>query len=128
MISIRKLAALDMAFLGPALIITEFAVGVICPLALGSFIAVRSRSWQQSLIACYFAALGINYVPLLVYALIIRRRSRAHREIETELHAGKRETMRRYRRGSLLPLIPFAVPLVAVAQTQRARAGLSRTT
>jgi hypothetical protein len=45
MIEVRRLAALDMAFLGPVLVVAEFAIVVIGPLALGSFIVVRGHTW-----------------------------------------------------------------------------------
>lgn len=119
MIVIRKLAALDIAFLGPVLIITEFLVGVIGPLLLGGWIALRGHSWSQYLTAFYFVALGVNYVPLLVYALLIRNKETARGELVEELSEDQRIVMRRYRRGSLLLLIPFVVPVLAFAQRDR---------
>jgi hypothetical protein len=124
MIIIRKLAALDLALLGPIVIISEFVVGVIGPPLLGAFIAVRGHSWGQYVMAFYFAMLGINYVPLLGYALHVRNRETAHAEIAEELTEDRRGLMRRYRRGSLLLLIPFVVPALALLQARGKSADL----
>src|SRR5262249_12381920 len=113
-------AALDLAFLGPVLIITEFTLGVIGPLTLGAFVAFRGRSWEQDLVAFYFVALGVDYVPLLVHAILLRNRVTARAVIAEEISADRRRTMQRYRRGSLLLLVPFVVPVLAVAQALRA--------
>ena len=118
MLNVRRLAAIDVAFLGPAIIIAEFAVGVIGPLALGIFIASRSHSVNQAMLAAYFVALGINYFPLLLHALSLRDHSRARLEIESELGSDPRAAMRRYRRGSLLLLLPLVIPFLAVMQAR----------
>jgi hypothetical protein len=41
--NVRKLAALDIVFHGPRLILVEFAIGVLLPLAIGSSIAAAAR-------------------------------------------------------------------------------------
>ena len=124
MIVIRKLAALDLALLGPIVIIGEFAAGVVGPLALAAFIAMRAHSWGQYLMAAYFVALGINYLPLLGYAVQFRNRERAHAEIAEELSADRRRLMQRYRRGSLLLLVPLLVPALALMQARAREAEL----
>ena len=45
-IEIRKLAAVDMAWLGRRLILTEYALGVILPLALGALSSVPASPSQ----------------------------------------------------------------------------------
>jgi hypothetical protein len=119
MIEIRKLAAIDMAFLGPRLIIAEFALGLFGTVALGLFTLSRAHSAQQVILAAYFIALGINYAPLLVYALAIARTGSARAEVADEVSADRRRAMRKYRRGSLLLLLPFVVPVLAIAQEHR---------
>ncbi|HEY0779823.1 MAG TPA: hypothetical protein VGD56_17790 [Gemmatirosa sp.] len=121
MLDVRKLAAIDIALLGPRLILAEFGTGVVGALALGSFAAVRSQSTPGRLLAAYLVTLGVNYVPLLVYALALRAPGRAHAVIGAELAADRRGAMRRYRRGSLLLLMPLVVPLLAVVQDRRRR-------
>ena len=49
-INVRKLAALDIAFLGPKLILAEFGVGVFLSAAIGLVTLKRSHSaWQMLL-------------------------------------------------------------------------------
>ena len=116
MLNVRKLAAIDIAILGLLPVIAEFALGVIGSLAMGIFVALRSRGIRGMVLAAYLVALGINYVPLLFHALSLRDRSRARREMDDELGADPRIAMRRYRRGSLLLLLPFVVPVLALVQ------------
>lgn len=122
MLDVRKLAAIDIALLGPRLVIAEFGTGVLGAVALGTFAAVRSRSTPGQLLAAYLVALGLNYVPLLLHALALRSRARALAVIGAELAADRRGAMRRYRRGSLLLLLPLVVPLLATVQFRRRHA------
>ena len=123
-IDIRTLAALDIAFLGPRLILIEFAAGVLLPIALGALTLARAGSLNGTLFGVYLMTLGINYVPLLLYAIsIVRAGSEA--EIADELHdPSARSTMfRRYRRQSLLLLVPLMVPMASAIQEWRRRRG-----
>jgi len=121
MFSVRKLAAIDIAFLGPTFVILEFALGVVGALALGLFAAFRARSASGALIAAYLLSISINYVPLLLHAVSLRERRRAREEMADELTPDPRRTMRKYRRGSLLLLIPLVMPILALAQARRPR-------
>ena len=123
---VRKLAAIDIAFLGARFIIAEFAVGVLGPLALGVFIALRSHSVSGLLMGAYFLTLGVNYVPLLLYAVAISRAGSAAREIGDELAVDRRRARRKYRRGSMLLLIPLVVPVLAVIQERQRRRAAHR--
>jgi hypothetical protein len=69
----RKLAAIDIAFLGSKFIIAEFASGVLLCAALGAFTILRAGSLGQRALGLYLICLGINYVPMLVYAIAITR-------------------------------------------------------
>ena len=119
MIEIRKLAAIDLTFLGSKIAIPEFLLGVIGPVALGVFIGVRGHTPAEWLLALYFLLLGLNYVPLLIHAVSLSRSGTAMQEIADEIGAGKREAMRKYRRGSLLLLLPLVVPWLAFSQRRR---------
>lgn len=107
MIEPRKLAAIDLLFLGPKLIVAEFAVGALGSGALGVFTLLRSRSFGGILFGAYLIALGINYIPLLVFATLIATRRAAAEELATEL-GDKSAAMRKYRRQSLWLLVPFS--------------------
>ena len=115
MIDFRKLAALDIAFLGSRLILAEFSIGVFGSLALGSFTLLRSHSVGGIALGCYLLFIGINYVPLLLYAITIVRIDSARDEIADEQtdHQGM---FRKYRRQSLLLLVPLAVPILVLAR------------
>jgi hypothetical protein len=117
-IKIRTLAAVDIAFLGPKLILSEFALGVIGPASLGILTLLRSHSLGGLLFGSYLISLGINYVPLLVYAIRIARNHTAHAEIAIESSDRKR-MFRRYRWQSSLLLLPLVVPMAAIAQEWR---------
>jgi len=115
----RKLVAVDVVFLSPKVIITEFMVGVFLSAALGIFVLVRAqRSLAQICLGVYFISLTINYVPMLIYAIVITRANSARRELGSELH-NKHLAMAKYRRQSLWLLVPLAVPLAAFSQSQK---------
>jgi hypothetical protein len=115
MINVRKLVAWDIAILGYRFILAEFTAGVVLPVLLGLFILLRSHAFWQVALALYFASLGINYVPLWLYALAIGRRRSASAEVEGEL-ADRTKSGLRYTAQSLLLLVPLLIPVVAVVQ------------
>ena len=120
MIDIRMLAALDIAFLGPRVILIEFTAGVLLPIALGSLTLARAGSLSGTLFGVYLITLGINYVPLMIYAVSIVRAGSASAEIADESHHRAR-MFRRYRRQSLLLLVPLVVPFASAIQEWRRR-------
>jgi membrane protease YdiL (CAAX protease family) len=109
----RKLAAIDIALLGSKFIIAEFAGGVLLSLALGAFILLRGGSFWQSALGLYFVSLGVNYVPMLIYALAITRNKSARAELGDELN-DRTGAMSKCRRQSILLLVPLLVPIVAL--------------
>jgi hypothetical protein len=115
----RKLAAIDLIFLGPKVVITEFSAGVFLSAVLGIFVLVRGHhSLAQIVLGLYLISLGINYVPMLHYAIRIRRAEGARAELGNELD-DKRVAMAKYRRQSLWLLVPMIVPLLALAQSRK---------
>lgn len=119
-INIRKLAALDMAFHGSRLIVTEFALGVVGPLALGVLSLARERGRWQGVLGMYLIFLGIDYIPLLIYSVAILRKRSTREEVADELeHRDKIAS--RYFPQTLLLLIPLVVPFLALSQEQRRR-------
>jgi len=81
----RKLVAIDIVFLGSIFIIAEFASGVVLCVALGIFVLVRGNSFWQLALGLYIISLGINYVPMLIYALVITKYKSACTELGDEL-------------------------------------------
>jgi hypothetical protein len=69
--------------------------------------------------------LGINYAPLFLYAVRLQSHGSAHAEIADEAD-DKKKLFRKYRRQSLWVLVPFLVPVVALAQERRRAAVLLR--
>jgi uncharacterized membrane protein len=113
--NVRKLAALDIVFHGPKLILVEFAIGVLLPLAIGILFLSRGHSRLVFIFGLYMLALGMNYLPLLLHAISIARSGDAAAEVSHELSKG-RQSARKYQVQSLLLLIPFAVPVLALIQ------------
>jgi len=130
MLDIRKLAAIDLEFLGPKVIVTEFGLGVASSLALG-ILTLRAgihrfHSARMIVLGFYLLSLGINYIPLLLHAIDMSRHGTAGQEIADELE-DKRAAFRKYRRQSLLLLLPLVVAVAAIVQEAgRRRAALVR--
>ena len=55
---------------------------------------------------------------MLVYAIVISRKQSARAEMGDELK-DKRRAMAKYRRQSILLLVPLLVPILAIAQQRR---------
>ena len=85
------------------------------------FVAVRGHTLFQAALAAYLISLAINYVPLMLYAFAIARAGSAPAEIGDEIGDDRRRAMRKYRRGSLLLLLPLVVPVLAIAQERSRR-------
>lgn len=118
LIKLRKLAAIDITFLGYGLIFAEYAGGVFLSLGLGLFVLFRSHSYWQVLLGIYFIGLGTNYVPMLVYAATIGGIKNAQAELGDEL-TDRRRAMAKYRRQSLVLLVPLLALLLVFIQTRR---------
>jgi hypothetical protein len=117
----RKLVAIDLVFLGSKAIITEFSAGVFLSAALGVFVLVRERgSVAQMALGFYLISLGVNYIPMLIYAIAITRARSAQAELGGELH-NKRVTMAKYRKQSLWLLVPLVVPFTVFSQARTDR-------
>jgi|SRR5271165_115934 len=128
MLNVRKLAAIDLRFLGAKVILVEFGLGVVGSAALGALTLragiQRFHSSRMTLFGAYLLLLGVNYVPLLLHAVSLVRAGSAHQEIAGEL-GDQRAAMRKYRRQSLFLLLPLIVPIAAIVQEiQRRRATL----
>ncbi len=121
-INVRKLAALDIVFHGPRLILAEFALGmVVCTiLGLWSFLSPVHTPFMI-IIGCFFLWVTLNYVPLLLYAISIVRSKSAHQEVAFEL-AHKDTYSRKYTlQTTMLLLVPLVLPLLAVYQEMHHR-------
>lgn len=118
MINVRRLAAVDLRFLGAKFIVTEFAVGVIGPAALGIPTLLKSHSIEMTLFGGYLISLGVNYTPLLLHAISILHNDSEQAELEEEPRS-RTGLFRKYRRQSLWVLVPIVVPVVAIRQQRQ---------
>jgi hypothetical protein len=116
MINIRKLAAVDMAWLGTRIIVAEYAVGVVIPFVLG-LISIRSgffgpvlSGWEAAL-GIWLVTIAANYIPLFIYAVLIAKAGTAKEEGEPELAHAKR-----YGVQQVIILVPFLVLVLALTQ------------
>ena len=121
MIEIRKLAAVDMAWLGTRVIVTEYALGVMLPLGLGilSLCAALARqdlaNWQ-TILGAWLLTISANYVPLFLYAVAIARAGTVREEGLPEFaQAG------RYGIQQAIILVPLFVVFLAYAQERQRR-------
>jgi hypothetical protein len=113
-INLRRLAAVDIASLGPKLIIAEFAGGVFVCGSLGIFVLLQGGSTIRLVFGLYLIALAINYVPMLLHAIATARNNIARIHVIDELNI-TRQMVARYRRESLLLLVPLLVPILALS-------------
>jgi hypothetical protein len=100
-------------FLGYKFVLVEYAVGVFFSAALGLFVLYRAHSFWQEALGLYLICLGMNYIPMLAYTLSIANKESARAELGSEL-SDKPAAMSKYRRRSLLLLVPLSVPLLAL--------------
>jgi hypothetical protein len=113
MVNLRKLAAIDIAFLGYKFVLAEYAIGVFFSAALGLFVLFRGHSFWQICLGIYLICLGINYVPMLAYTVSLANKEGARGELGDEL-TDKPGAMAKYRRQSLLLLVPLVAPILAL--------------
>jgi hypothetical protein len=124
-INVQKLAALDMVLHGTKLILAECVFTVLIGCALGGFIvyvqlvlAGSARSPWLLLFGVYMILIGLNYVPLLLYAIGIARRGNARDVIARDLER-KDAFVRKYSLRQLVLLLPLVIPILAITQELR---------
>lgn len=122
MISIRKLAAVDMAWLGARVILAEYALGIVLPLALGALslrsgLSSEARVGWQVVMGVWLVGIAANYIPLFIYAVLIARAGTVKQEGSPELARA-----RRYGLQQVVILVPLLVVVIALVQEGRRRA------
>lgn len=105
----RKLVVLDMALHGRRLILLEFGIGAPAMIVAGLFIIFKGF-WP---LGAYLLLLGVNYVPLLIYAVALTRR---HGELAIQNRLDTVRSVRRYGIQQTLILVPFAMPILTILQ------------
>lgn len=128
LMNIRKLAALDIAFHGPRLILAEFALAIILcgtlgVLSLSFFFRTPDHPLFAGVIGLALSWIALNYIPLLLHALSLIKRKSAKLEVASELE-DRKLILRRYSLQSMiLLLLPLVVPVLAVIQEIQRRGG-----
>ncbi|MFI5284426.1 MAG: hypothetical protein ACHQ0J_15055 [Candidatus Dormibacterales bacterium] len=119
-----RLVELEMAFLGPRVIIVEFTAGVAGCFALGVFsLAYAARvhagvaSWSV-VIGLELVAIGINYIPLLAGALRRRKDDAGRAAAKAAIRDNPAEA-RSYGLRQAWILVPGAVVVFALAGRRR---------
>jgi hypothetical protein len=115
LINIRKLVALDILLHGRPFILIEYGLGILLGFGLGlasqQIATGLAGSYVSLVLGFYLALIGVNYLPLLVYAVIISRKNSAQNEAESEL-----QNKSKYNRQQFLIFVPLLVLLVVVKQ------------
>lgn len=126
MISIRKLAALDLVFHGPRFVLIEFGgavalTGALAAVSLRSALTGRGHPvvWEF-VFGTLLAGIGANYLPLLISAISLIRKGTARQEVAAELEQS-RQAQFRYGTQQMLLAVPFAVAAIAGAQALAGR-------
>jgi hypothetical protein len=114
-INVRKLVALDITLHGPRFILAEFGVGT--PVILGVGLLLLEYG-DPEFLGLYLLLTGVNYLPLLAYAVMISRAGTARMEVEDDL-ARDKHYVRKYSVQQLLIFVPFAILLLAAIQQLR---------
>jgi len=126
MIQVRKLVAVELTYLGPKIIIAEYAIAVVvgllvATLSLRAGLFMTHATWQ-TILGLYLLFVALTYAVLLGYALSMTRRGNSQAEIAHEVESnGTRATFRKYRRQSIWLLVPLAVPFVALKERRSSR-------
>jgi hypothetical protein len=127
LITVRKLAALDLIFHGRKLVLVEFGVGVSFSTLLGFWFiysglsADPDPSYWIALLGVGLLGIGLNYVPLLIYALQLQRPENARKIVLYEL--GHPQTYQRMYglQSVILIIVPFALLVLAAFQVIRGK-------
>jgi len=124
-LDVRRLAAADMwgtkgSERRRRLIRAEFAIGTLGCTALGVFVLVSANEASWFVVGGWLVGVGVNYVPLTLYARPLSRSGELERELR-DLDLGKE--LRRAGVRQFWIAVPFAVALAAVADEAARRGG-----
>ncbi len=114
-LNVRRLVALDIALHGSKFIILEFSFGIIFGFILGLY-SLKSN-YLNHILGWYIITLGLNYVPLLIYAINIIRIGSAKDESKDDLSDRKRLISFSIRQFVIF--VPFSMILLSIFQELR---------
>jgi hypothetical protein len=115
MVDVKRLAAVDMhGRVGSArrrrVVRFEFIASVIGCLALGVLALVAGSGWEIA-VGAWLCGVGLNYVPLAIYARQLSRPGALDRELSG---TDRRREARRGGKQQLWIIVPFALVIAAV--------------
>ncbi|MGK5739133.1 hypothetical protein [Micromonospora sp. URMC 103] len=121
LLDVRRLAAIDLhgsagSSVRRRVILTEFAVGVLGCLALGGWLVADADGPGDAVLGGYFVLLGLNYVPLTLHAVALRRPEALARELAGVDIPGE---LRRYTVRQLWVLVPLLPVALALRQSRQ---------
>jgi hypothetical protein len=125
LISVRKLASLDLALHGSMRIRVEFAVGMLLTGFLGLWLLYRgllpgpNHSLETTIWGCVLLGIGLNYLPLLIYSFKSSQPTGASNEVASGL--AQTDAFRRMYtlQSAIFILVPFALLILAIVQAAR---------
>jgi hypothetical protein len=120
MVDVKRLAAVDMhGRVGSArrrrIVRLEFIVSVVGCLALGVLALVAGSGWEVA-VGVWLCGVGLNYVPLAIYARQLSRPGALDRELSG---ADRPHEARRGGKQQLWIMVPFALVIAAVRGAAR---------
>ena len=117
MVNIRKLAAVDIHLHGATFVLIEFigAIGILSIPGTVHLLRARSNTFSEILTYCYFLSVGLNYVPLLLYSILIIYANSATKEVETGINNNKK-SFRKYSTQQFWLLLPLVVLFASFLQ------------
>jgi len=102
---------LDITLHGPRFITAEFGIGTPVILAVGISLILAN----QLILGTYLLLTGINYIPLLVYMVVIVRKGSASAEV-ADYMSNDKHYVRKYSTQQLLLFVPLVVFWLAIWQ------------
>ena len=119
-VDVKKLAAFNIVFRGRPRVLAEFGLGALlfAGVGVGFLVLAHNPTMGTTALGVYLVFLGLNYAPLLAFALSIKTESAARELLSVEL-AQQDVYWPRYGAQQVLVLVPLAVTLLAVFQTAR---------
>ena len=118
LINVRKLVSLDIVLHGPRFILLEFGVGTPAILVIGLIVLLQGDPY---FLGWYLILTGVNYVPLLGYAIVAVRRGTALKDVEDDM-AQDRHYVRKYSIQQFLLFIPFSMLVLTLGDIRDRRA------
>ncbi len=114
LINIRRLVSLDITLHGKIFILAEFGTGTPVIFAV-SFVLLVEGTF---LLGLSLLLAGLNYLPLLPYAIIVVRHETAEKDVEPGLSRDE-HYVRKYSIQQVLIFVPLAVVVLAIEQKLR---------